>query len=109
VTANNFRKIDLRASAQRLMMVSLTVLAGFAVASAQNFFSPGNLVVSRGVYDNNPNNEILPFGFSFVPKQSKPCLMWSIRWQIRGFHDALRRVRFSLATSAPMSSGEKSL
>lgn len=43
----------------RNALISLTVL-GFAVAvSAQNgsnYFSPGNIVVSRSVYDNNPNN-----------------------------------------------------
>ena len=46
------------------MLVAATVVAGAIVASAQTFFSPGNLVVSRSVYDNNPNNvtvgQILP-------------------------------------------------
>jgi hypothetical protein len=60
VTANIARKLDgLCASAQRLAIVSLTVLAGVVVAFAQNgsdYFQPGNLVVSRSVYDNNPNN-----------------------------------------------------
>jgi len=60
MTANSVEKLDrLRASGLRLAMVSLTVLAGLVVASAQNkhtHFSPGNLVVSRGVYDNNPKN-----------------------------------------------------
>ena len=43
----------------RMALISFTVL-GFAVAvSAQNgsnHFTPGNIVVSRSVYDNNPNN-----------------------------------------------------
>jgi hypothetical protein len=40
-------------------MVSLTLLVGLMAASAQNgrtYFNPGNLLVSRSVYDNNPNN-----------------------------------------------------
>ncbi|HZP24807.1 MAG TPA: hypothetical protein VFB04_15265 [Terriglobales bacterium] len=49
----------------RIALLSGIALAGVACASAQsNFFSPGNLVVSRSVYDNNPNNvqvgQILP-------------------------------------------------
>src|SRR5271166_648959 len=59
------RKLDrLHAGALRLAVVSLTVMAGCVVASAQPYFQPGNLVVSRSVYDNNPNNvqvgQILP-------------------------------------------------
>ena len=53
------------------LVVSLGILGGSLVASAHDDFSfgefhfwPGNLVVSRSVYDNNPNNvtvgEILP-------------------------------------------------
>ncbi len=65
MTDNIPRKLDrLRASALRLAMVSLTVVAGCVIASAQNYFQPGNLVVSRSIYDNNANNvtvgEILP-------------------------------------------------
>src|SRR5271166_2645245 len=65
MTDNIQRKLDrLRASALRLAMVSLTVVAGCVAASAQNYFQPGNLVVSRSVYDNNANNvfvgEVLP-------------------------------------------------
>lgn len=60
MTGNIVRKLDgVRASALRLAMVSLTVMAGCVVASTQNgsaYFSPGNLVVSRSVYDNNPNH-----------------------------------------------------
>ena len=57
MTANNARGLDrLRASIQRLALVSLMVLAGLTVAFAQSHFEPGNLVVSRSVYDNNPNN-----------------------------------------------------
>ncbi len=42
-----------------LAVVSLAAVAGVFTAHAQNgsaFFLPGNLVVSRSVYDNNPNN-----------------------------------------------------
>jgi len=60
MTAEIVEKLDrVRAGAQRLAMLSLTVLAAFVAASAQNgsaFFEPGNLVVCRSVYDNNPNN-----------------------------------------------------
>jgi hypothetical protein len=57
-------------SAQRSAALSLCVLMSGFTASADDhafggfFFFPGNLVVSRSVYDNNPNNvtvgEILP-------------------------------------------------
>ena len=47
-----------------LLFLSATVIAGVVAAPAQSFFAPGNLVVSRSVYDNNPNNvqvgQILP-------------------------------------------------
>ena len=47
-----------------LLFLSATVIAGVIAAPAQSFFAPGNLVVSRSVYDNNPNNvqvgQILP-------------------------------------------------
>ena len=47
-----------------LLLISATLPTGALVASAQTYFSPGNLVVSRSVYDNNPNNvqvgQILP-------------------------------------------------
>jgi hypothetical protein len=56
------------AIAQRLTAVSLTALLSVVAASGQTatsaHFQPGNLVVTRSVYDNNPNNvqvgEILP-------------------------------------------------
>ncbi len=64
------RKIDhLHAIAQRMAMVSMIVLATLMVAPAQStgpYFQPGNLVVSRSVYDNDPNNvtvgQLLPPG-----------------------------------------------
>ena len=63
MSTNYLRKLDrLRASALRLAMVSLTLLVGLMTASAQNgstYFNPGNLVVSRSVYDNNPNNVLV--------------------------------------------------
>ena len=47
-----------------LLLISATLAGGAITASAQTYFSPGNLVVSRSVYDNNPNNvkigQILP-------------------------------------------------
>ena len=49
----------LRALVRRMAIVSLTVLAGGGAALAQNgsdYFLPGNLVVSRSVYNNNANN-----------------------------------------------------
>ena len=59
------------AVAQRLGLASTIILAGAIPAVAQGgsqFFSPGNLVLSRSVYDNNPNNvqvgELLPPGCS---------------------------------------------
>ncbi len=58
-----------RVLAQQLVVLSLIVMSGAVAASAQKdstFFSPGNIVVSRSVYDNNPNNvqvgELLPPG-----------------------------------------------
>ena len=46
------------------LFLSATLIAGALTASAQTFFQPGNLVVSRSTYDNNPNNvqvgQILP-------------------------------------------------
>jgi hypothetical protein len=60
MSGNILRKFDSRrASTLRLAIVSFTGLAGCVAASAQNgsaYFTPGNLVVSRSVYDNNPNN-----------------------------------------------------
>ncbi len=46
----------LRRSARKTAVVSLTLVGGLTVVSAQTHFQPGNLVVSRSVYDNNPNN-----------------------------------------------------
>ena len=46
------------AFARRLILVSFLALVGSFTAYAQNgsvYFNPGNLVVSRSVYDNNPN------------------------------------------------------
>ncbi len=64
------RKMDhLRVIAKYLVLVSMTVLAGLTVTSAQSigpYFDPGNLVISRSVYDNDPNNvtvgQLLPPG-----------------------------------------------
>ena len=64
MTANLLRRQD---SLRALLLISASVAVAAAPASAQNgstFFSPGNLVVSRSAYDNNPANvkvgQILP-------------------------------------------------
>ena len=53
-----------RLLAHRGLMCAAVIMAGAIGASAQTYFQPGNLVVSRSVYDNNPNNvkvgQILP-------------------------------------------------
>ncbi len=50
----------------KLILAGLSAVASTAVATAQTQFYAGNLVVSRSVYDNNPNNvkvgTILPPG-----------------------------------------------
>ena len=57
MTANMFRSRGrLRSMAHRIAAVSLTLVAGAIAGTAQTYFQPGNLVVSRSVYDNNPNN-----------------------------------------------------
>jgi hypothetical protein len=57
MTANFVRVLDrVRQGAQRSVIVSMAVLAGSTFLVAQTHFQPGNLVVSRSVYDNNPNN-----------------------------------------------------
>jgi len=44
--------------AQQLVIITVTVIVAAVTVSAQSgsAFSPGNLVISRSVYDNNPNN-----------------------------------------------------
>ncbi len=64
MTANLLRKQD-RLRAFLLLSASLAVSAIPAFGQhGSDYFSPGNLVVSRSVYDNNPNNvqvgQILP-------------------------------------------------
>jgi hypothetical protein len=57
------RPIFARAFSQRLILFSLTgALVVGTAAYAQggsDYFYPGNLVVSRSVYDNNPNNTVV--------------------------------------------------
>ena len=66
MTAHFSRTLDdLCASVLRLAIVLIT---GCVVASAQNgsaYFTPGNLVVSRSVYDNNPTNTVV--GVTVLP------------------------------------------
>jgi hypothetical protein len=56
--------VTARLLTKRVLMCAAVLTAGALGASAQTFFQPGNLVVSRSVYDNNPNNvkvgQILP-------------------------------------------------
>lgn len=52
-------KLGLRALSQRAAALSLITLVAGVAAMAQErggHFTPGNMVVSRSVYDNNPNN-----------------------------------------------------
>jgi hypothetical protein len=42
--------------AQRFATVFVVLLGFSGAAAAQTFFVPGNVVISRSVYDNNPNN-----------------------------------------------------
>ena len=53
-----FHHLNLSVLSRRLIVVSLAALAGAAALSAQNsaYFTPDNLVISRSVYDNRPNN-----------------------------------------------------
>jgi hypothetical protein len=67
VTPNVTKRNRLCARVRPLMLVSAALVVSAVMAPAQNgstFFTPGNLVVSRSVYDNNPNNvqvgQILP-------------------------------------------------
>jgi hypothetical protein len=57
---------------QRLMVIALTVLVSAGAALGQQsgtFFQPGNLVLSRTVYDNNPN--IIQVGTMLPPNCEK--------------------------------------
>ncbi len=65
----------MRAPVKRLAVVALTALVGAGAASAKNgsaYFSPGNLVVSRGVYDNNRNNILV--GAILPPNRTTGCV-----------------------------------
>ena len=64
MTTRTLRRQEyLRRFSPWLAVAALTALAGSYPALAQDFpffgFLPGNLVVSRSVYDNNPNNVIV--------------------------------------------------
>jgi hypothetical protein len=59
---------------RRLGLTLLIVFAGSGAAYAQNgsaFFFPQNLVVSRSVYDNNPNNIVV--GVTALPPNCAPA------------------------------------
>ncbi|HXJ92398.1 MAG TPA: hypothetical protein VMT20_05905 [Terriglobia bacterium] len=57
MTATNPKARILRRGVQQLLVILLTALASSLAAPAQTgpYFQPGNLVVSRSVYDNNAN------------------------------------------------------
>jgi hypothetical protein len=62
------------AFARRLILVAFLALVGSFTAYAQNgsvYFNPGNLVVSRSVYDNNPNT--LAVGVTQLPPNCQPA------------------------------------
>ncbi len=64
-----------RALAVMLAVISFIALLSVFNASAQNgsaFFYPGNLVVSRSVYDNNPNN--IQVGTILPPNCTTGCV-----------------------------------
>ena len=66
-----------RRAAMRAMLISLVVAPLICVhpARAQNgsaYFHPGNLVVSRSVYDNNPNN--VQVGMTLPPNCTNSCV-----------------------------------
>src|SRR5580698_290268 len=50
-----------------LLLISATLAGSALTASAQTYFSPGNLVVSRSVYDPNPNNVNVKVGQMLPP------------------------------------------
>ncbi len=58
-----------------LMAISLMAASGASIAHAQNgsaYFLPGNLVVSRSVYDNNPSN--VTVGMTLPPNCTSGCV-----------------------------------
>src|SRR5215471_18399194 len=62
-------------SALRPVAISLVVLALAGSAPAQNgsaYFFPGNLVVTRSVYDNNPTN--VQVGMTLPPNCTNSCV-----------------------------------
>jgi hypothetical protein len=74
MTANILRK-RMRVLAHPLAVVSLCALVGAAAAYAQNgsaYFYPGNLVVSRSLYDNNPSN--ITVGETLPPNCTGGCV-----------------------------------
>ena len=50
------RPLSRNTSVLWLAAVFIVLLGVAGAAAAQTFFVPGNIVVSRSVYDNNPNN-----------------------------------------------------
>src|SRR5215469_12469153 len=64
-----------RASAISCFAVLFTITLWMPSATAQNgsaYFSPGNLVVSRSVYDNNPSN--VQVGMTLPPSCTNSCV-----------------------------------
>jgi hypothetical protein len=75
-TERNLRNRGLaRGSALPFAAVSLLVLGSALTATAQTntvYFNPGNLVVSRSLYDNNPNN--VQVGMTLPPNCITGCV-----------------------------------
>jgi hypothetical protein len=68
-----FKQPRLYVWAAALAAIVLSVLVGSrAVSADENFFLPGNLVVSRSVYDNNPNN--VQVGMTLPPNCTNGCV-----------------------------------
>ncbi len=73
MTTNTLER-SMRGLSLRFAVVPLFALLFVAAASAQNgsaYFQPGNLVVSRSLYDNNPNN--ITVGATLPPNCTSGC------------------------------------
>ncbi len=74
IAINSNKRNRSGAIARRLVLASLIALATTSTAYAQSgslYFNPGNLVVSRSVYDNNPNTLVV--GVTQLPPNCQPA------------------------------------
>jgi hypothetical protein len=70
-----FKRIEARLRFQCFVVASFSLVISATTLSAQNgssYFLPGNLVVSRSVYDNNPNN--VTVGATLPPNCTSGCV-----------------------------------